>query len=314
MSRLSYSPAVAILLATYNGADRLREQLDSYLTQSYPPQAILISDDGSTDATPRIVRDFIAAHPGVAITLYDGPRRGAAGNFLSLLQRVPETIDIVAFSDQDDVWLPHKIERGVLALRQAETMGAPLLYCGRSWECDDNLGNKRLSRGLKRAAGFGHALVQNVAAGNTMMLNRAALRLTQQASAEAREVVVHDWWLYQIISGAGGRIIFDHEPLLLYRQHGGNLIGANRGLRAKTARLSTLLSGGFRRWNTINIRALQASRERLTPENRSILDRFASDRDRRLLHRLAMPRRIGLYRQGLQGSLSLYLAALLGRI
>lgn len=307
-------PSVAILLATYNGSARLREQLDSYLAQTCLPTAIVISDDGSVDGTRQVVEAFIAANPGIEITLHDGPGCGAAANFLSLLQRVPEGTEIIAFSDQDDVWLPQKIERGVQALSEAGQGGGPLLYCGCSWECDEDLGNRQLSRRLKVPAGFRHALVQNVAAGNTMMLNRAALQLVQDASKEVTEVVVHDWWLYQIISGAGGQVIFDAAPHLLYRQHDGNLIGANRGLRAKTKRLIWLLSGGFRRWNTINIRALDASRDRLTPENRQKLDLFATNRDRSVLVRLMMLRRLGLYRQGIQGSLSLYLAALLRRI
>ncbi len=307
-------PSVAILLATYNGSARLREQLDSYLAQTCLPTSIVISDDGSVDGTRQIAEAFIAANPGMDITLHDGPGCGAAANFLSLLQRVPEGTTIVAFSDQDDVWLPQKIERGVQALSEVGQGDTPLLYCGCSWECDEDLGNRHLSRKLKVPAGFRHALVQNVAAGNTMMLNRAALQLVRDASREVAEVVVHDWWLYQIISGAGGRIIFDAAPHLLYRQHDGNLIGANRGLRAKMRRLSWLLSGGFRSWNTINIRALEASRDRLTPENRQKLDHFARNRDRSVLVRLMMLRKLGLYRQGVHGSLSLYLAALLGRI
>jgi hypothetical protein len=189
-----------------------------------------------------------------------------------------------------------------------------LLYGGCSWECDENLKDRRLSRGLKRPAGFRHALVQNVAAGNTMMLNRAALGLVQKACAEVSEVVMHDWWLYQIVTGAGGQVLFDHEPHLLYRQHSSNLIGANRGLRAKGKRLRLLLSGKFRLWNTVNIRALQASKDRLTPENRRVLERFSKERNGPLLMRLRMLRGLGLYRHGIQGTLSLYLATVLGRI
>ena len=321
---------VAILLATYNGARYgariLQEQLDSYLRQSHPPALLLVSDDGSKDDTRAILADFARAHPELPVTVLDGPQMGAAQNFLSLLRQVPDWVDVVALSDQDDVWLPDKLRRGVRALCQApepvgEPVGEPvtgsgncLLYCGRSWECDDKLDNLNLSRGLKRPASFRHALVQNVAGGNTMMLNRAALRLCQAASLEARKIVVHDWWIYQIITGVGGAVIFDDAPLLLYRQHDGNLIGANRGFNAKKTRLRMLVSGRFRRWNTMNIKALTASADRLTPENRKLLDMFAQERNRSFLHRVGLIWRAGLYRQGLQGSVSLYLAALLRRI
>ena len=313
-SEASY-PRVAVLLATYNGAAALRAQLDSFAAQSHPPVLLLVSDDGSRDDSCGIVKGFAGANPQIRVDLGTGPCRGAAQNFLSLLRRVPDDIDIVALSDQDDVWLPDKLRRGVRALSNSGPgTRTCLLYCGRSWECDADLGNRRLSRGAKRPASFRHALVQNLAGGNTMMLNRAALDLCRAASPEARKLVVHDWWLYQIITGTGGQVIFDDAPLLLYRQHSGNLIGANRGLEAKKKRLSMLFSGRFRRWNTINIKALTASAHRLTPENRALLEMFARDRDGTLWQRVSMIRRAGLYRQGLQGSLSLYLAALLRRV
>lgn len=307
-------PRVAILLASCNGAALLREQLDSLATQTYRPGLILVSDDGSTDGTCDIVRSFAAAHPDLDVVLRDGPRRGAAQNFLSLLRHVPDEVDIAAFSDQDDVWLPEKLARGVAALGALDGAREVALYCGRSWECDAQLSRKSLSRGLLRPACFRHALVQNVAAGNTMMMNRATLDLVQAISGETGPVVVHDWWLYQVVSGVGGRVIFDPEPLLLYRQHDRNLIGANRGAKAKGRRLRMMLSGEFRTWNNINIRALRAVRHRLTPENRHVLDTFAEGRNGPVLTRLATLRRTGLYRQGIQGRASLWLAALLRRM
>lgn len=310
----SPTPKVAILLATYNGAPGLPAQLESYVAQSYPPALILVSDDGSRDTTSEIVHEFARTHPELNVQFVPGPRMGAAQNFLSLLRRVPAWIDHVALSDQDDVWLPDKLRRGVKALREVSDQAEPVLYCGRTWECDAGLGNKRLSRGLRRPATFRNALVQNLAGGNTMMLNRAALDLLQAASHEARKLVVHDWWIYQILTGVGGTVLFDDVPLLYYRQHDGNLIGANRGFGAKTRRLSMVLSGRFRRWNTVNIKALSASAHRFTAENRSILKSFAEERDRSVWRRLSMVWRTGLYRQGLQGNLSLYFAALLRRI
>ena len=161
---------------------------------------------------------------------------------------------------------------------------------------------------------FRHALVQNIAGGNTMILNTAGWRLVRAAAAEARRVVVHDWWIYQIVSGAGGRVLFDREPGLLYRQHGGNMIGANRGAGARLRRLRALLSGRFRRWTSVNLVALRASAHRLSPGNRALVEALAEGRRQGLFGRLRMLRRTGLYRQGPAGRLSLLLAALLGRL
>ena len=310
----STEPKVAILLATYNGAAGLPAQLQSYVIQSVPPVLILVSDDGSRDDTRQIVTRFAAENPQIDVQLVDGPRLGAAQNFLSLLRRVPDWIDVVSLSDQDDVWLPDKIRRGLRALSDHPHPDQCLLYCGRTWECDADLGHKRLSRGMRRPATFRHALVQNLAGGNTMMLNRPTLELLQAVSHEARKLVVHDWWIYQVITGVGGQVIFDDAPLLYYRQHENNLIGANRGFGAKTKRLSMVMSGRFRRWNTVNIKALGASASRFTAENQAILRSFSEGRNLSVLRRVAMIWQTGLYRQGLQGNLSLYFAALLRRM
>lgn len=147
-----------------------------------------------------------------------------------------------------------------------------------------------------------------------MMLNRAGIDLVRDAAAEAGRVVVHDWWIYQVISGVGGTVIFDEVPLLLYRQHGGNQIGANAGVAAKLRRLRWMLGGRFRRWNAINLAALRASAHLFTPENQAIIADFARLQRAGLLERLTILRRLRLYRQGLEGTLALWLAAVLGRI
>lgn len=304
-------PRVGVLLATYNGARYLAAQLDSYAAQSLRPAILMVSDDGSTDETREIVQRFAAANPDIPVRMLDGPRRGPAANFLSLLRSVPAGIDLVAVSDQDDVWLPHKLARGARALRG---LAGPALSCGRTWVCDATLSKRQHSRLPLRDPGFRHALVQNIAGGNTMMLNRPALELLQAASAEPSDLVVHDWWIYQIVSGAGGTVVFDPAPLLLYRQHGQNLIGANHGLAAQAKRLWLMLNGRFREWNETNLRALAASAHRLTPENRAILEGFAAMRMAPVWRRIAMLRQLGLYRQGLPGSASLWVAALLGKL
>lgn len=306
-------PAVAILLATYNGAAVLPEQLASYRAQTLRPALVLVGDDGSQDGTQEVLDAFAAAHPDLPVQRVAGPGRGPAANFRALFARVPAGIDLAAISDQDDVWLPEKLARAAAALA-AVPDGEPALYGAATVICDAALAPRGVSRRLRCPTGFRHALVQNFAGGNTMVLNRAALDLVRAAAAEAPVPVLHDWWLYQIVAGAGGRILYDPEPVLLYRQHAGNLIGANTGLAAQLRRLRMMLAGDFRRWNAENIAALAASAHRLTPENRALLAGFAALRDRALPGRLAMLWRLGLYRQDLAGRLSLWLAALLGRI
>jgi glycosyltransferase involved in cell wall biosynthesis len=314
------APKIAVLLASYNGGANLRAQLDSYLAQTLLPALLIVSDDGSQDDSRAVVADFAARHAELPLQLLEGPRQGAAQNFLHLLRAVPDQIDMVAFSDQDDVWLPEKLARGAAKLHAAalDASQTPGIVLGTTLVCDSDLGHPRRSVLPKRPAGFRHALVQNIAGGNTMLLNRAATALLQACAADvqsaAQALVVHDWWVYQIITGCGGQVLFDPEPGLLYRQHSGNLIGANVGVRAKVVRLKLMILGRFQEWNGLNIRALSLSEWRFTPQNRQLLADFTALRQAGFYRRLWLLHKAGLYRQGLQGRLSLWLAAALGKI
>ncbi|MDD1611496.1 MAG: hypothetical protein LUO95_13210 [Methylococcaceae bacterium] len=142
----------------------------------------------------------------------------------------------VAFCDQDDVWQANKIERAVSML--AAMSDRPALYCSRLEIVDEQLHTLNLSIS-PRKIGFGNALVENIAVGCTMVLNRKAIELLCQ-QALPNTVYVHDWWCYLVIS-CFGEIIFDDHALIKYRQHGGNVIGAATNslgvLKRKFARL-----------------------------------------------------------------------------
>ncbi|MGY9045535.1 hypothetical protein P775_06840 [Puniceibacterium antarcticum] len=308
------APHIGILMAVYNGGRHLREQLDSIALQDHRDWQVLASDDGSTDGSDSELDRFAVAHQ---LTRMEGPRRGnSADNFLSLIRRAGDHLlegAWISFCDQDDVWLPDKLSRGVAALYDLPK-GRPGLYCSRTWITDETLTTRRLSRPRPRPTGFRNALVQNIASGNTILLNPAAAALVRAAAAEVKEVVVHDWWLYQIVTGAGGWVAHDDAPSLLYRQHGVNQIGANDTTWARLWRIYQLLRGDFRKWNRINIAALTASAHRLTPQNRARLERFAKVHNSGLWGRLSGLARLGLYRQNHASTIALWVSALLGRL
>ncbi len=305
---------VTVLLALHQGAAHLEAQLASLWAQEGGAPGLLVSDDGSTDDGPAIVRRHAGERRDVR--LIDGPLRGAAANFLHLMRAVEPGTPFVALSDQDDVWLPDKTARALAALA-AVPEGVPAVHCGRTSICDADGRVRRRSVLHARPPSFRNALVQSLAGGNTMTLNRAALDLVRAASVEAEGaggIVVHDWWIYQIVSGAGGRMIYDPEPLLLYRQHGANAIGENTTAAALARRAAMVLGGRFRAWSEINLRALGASRHRLTPDARDALDAFAALRGAPPRRRPAAFRRAGLHRQTRVGDAALRMAALLGRL
>lgn len=289
-------PHVQILLATYNGARYLGAQLDSLTRQSHDAWSLAISDDGSTDHTPAIIDRFAAAHGGRLSARVAGPQRGFAQNFLSLLRIADRSAAYVAFCDQDDVWLPPKLSRALDALGQDDP-GRPAMYCGRSYHCDAELRVLRPSPAFARGPGFRNALWQNIGGGNTIVLNASARDLLAEASGAAQDIISHDWWMYQMISGAGGRVHYDARPHLLYRQHDANAVGARQGLRARMARASRLSDGVFRRWTDGNLATLRSSRDALTPEARTILDRYMDLRAGPAAKRPRALARLGLYRQ-----------------
>jgi len=298
-----------ILLATYNGGNVVQAQLDSLVAQSEVNWHLRISDDGSTDDTKTILQRFADSHPG-QVTLNNGPQTGFVANFLSLLTGSDIAAPWVAFCDQDDVWLPHKLERATawLATQDPET---PALYCGRNWVCDADLTKLHLSPLFDRPPRFANALVENIATGNTVVLNRAARDLAVKCAPHAEQVFAHDWWIYQLVTGAGGQVFFDPEPGVLYRQHDANQVGHGRQLR----HVPQVLAGHFADRVGRNIAALDPVAHVLTPHNQQILRTFTAARSAPgPLRRMLALRRSGAYRQSARGQLGLTVAMGLGRV
>lgn len=304
-------PHIAILMATMNGADFLPAQLASIADQTHTNWSLWISDDGSTDDTRAQILAFKDRCAHNAVHVIDGPQKGAIHNFMSLVCNADIDADMVAFSDQDDVWLPDRLARSLTHI-PASTEG-PALYGARTAIVDQHQNQTGLSPLFTRPPCFSNALVQSLAGGNTMLFNRAAHRLICQAGREI-DVVAHDWWVYLLISGAGGQVVYDATPTVLYRQHQHNLIGSNSGYRAQLARMNGVLRNRFRNWNARNIAALYANQSLLTQENAALLKAFETARTMKGLKAVNEIEKLGIYRQTSAGNKSLKLAAALGKI
>ncbi|MCC5973038.1 MAG: glycosyltransferase [Rubellimicrobium sp.] len=310
-----------ILMATCNGAAFLPAQLASIAAQNHPDWSLIARDDGSTDATPGILADFARAHPGRDIRLIRGRGgAGSAGNFLSLLADPDLPEGFVAFADQDDVWLPDKIARGLALLARAQVMAGaarPAVYASRTILADAALRPQRLSTLHRRPPAFGNALVQNVLGGNTILLDPAAAALMRASCAAAlgRDVPFHDWWVYQVVTGAGGIAINDAAPGLLYRQHGANALGAHRGLSGGRTRLGMIRNSLYSSWIDRNLAALAQVRDLLDPAGRARLEGFAALRQEpRGITRARGLRPLGIHRQTRSGDLILQGLALAGKL
>jgi glycosyltransferase involved in cell wall biosynthesis len=297
-------------MCTYNGATYLRAQLDSFGEQTYKNWRLIVSDDGSTDDTIKILEEYRQRWGSEKIEIRRGPNQGFCQNFLSLAIDPAIRSDFFAFSDQDDVWLPEKLE---VALATIDSNSAiPFLYCGRTSYVKDDLQPYAHSPLLAFPGTFRNALVQSMAGGNTMVFNRSAKRLLEAAGR--LNPVSHDWWLYQLVSGSGGRIYYDPNSHVLYRQHPRALVGGNSTLWNKFERVGMLMQGRFKNWTDQNLKALVAAKPLLTHDSLQILELFIKLRHSTIKNRFRMLEVCGLYRQTWRGTVSLIFAALTNKL
>jgi glycosyltransferase involved in cell wall biosynthesis len=305
------APHVAILMCTKDGAAFIDDQLKSIADQTHENWTLIVSDDGSSDGTVTKIERFAEAHPQKT-TIREGPGKSVCANFLSLANDPKIDADYFAFSDQDDIWRPDKLHRALTWLT-AVPAEVPGLYCARTELVTIDGRSYGFSPLFTRPPAFQNALVQSLAGGNTMVFNRAAKKILEEAATTF--VVLHDWWIYQLVSAAGGVVHYDPQPTLKYRQHPNSLIGSNLGWRARSIRIHMMFRGRFRNWNAMNIAVLQRLPAHLLQRNnREILALFANARRTSLPKRLYYLRQSGVYRQTFLGNLGLLVATILNRV
>lgn len=257
---------LTVLLPVRNGARFLPGQLRSLAQQELLPDRLIVSDDRSDDASLTIVREFARRAP-FDVDIIRGSGNGLACNVHRLLRNAPD--GRVAFCDQDDVWLPHRLRD---ACRSLDTASGPAIGLCARVVTDEVLGHRYLET-PPSSASFANALVQNCAPANATVLNAEAAMTIRRALPDPH--AMHpwpDWWIYAVITGAGGHVIGDARAGLLYRQHDGNLIGARCGMAEMLRRLKHLFDGSYGKRLRIHLRALDQSREHLTPASRHKLD------------------------------------------
>lgn len=306
-------PRVSVLLATRNGAAFLPKQLESIARSEGVDWRVWASDDGSTDRTLDILAAARDRWSRGRLTVVPGPRAGTSANFAALLCRPEVEGDCFAFADQDDEWEPAKLSRAARWLATVPET-TPALYCSRARLVDRDGRELGLSPLFVRPPAFANALTQNLASGNTMVVNRAARDLLVATAESMCEAAAHDWWAYLIVTGVGGVVRYDREPMVRYRQHGGNQIGGAVGVLGRAANGAEMIRGRFHDWNTRNLSALARVSDRLTPEHRRTLEAFAATRNGTVFARVAALARSGVYRQTIRGNALIGLSAVFNRL
>jgi glycosyltransferase involved in cell wall biosynthesis len=260
---------VAILLSTYNGDRYLDEYLHSLNEQDWRDLTLIVRDDGSSDNTlPILKRNQEISELSFQI-LPSAVHLGAAQSYLRLLDEAGDGFDYYAFGDQDDIWLPGKITRAVNKLSPLSE-DFPCLYCSRHEYVDEKLNHLQWSR-IPQCIGFGNAIVENVATGCTVLINKSARKII--LSSLPRKVLMHDWWFYLTVS-CFGQIVFDDYSGIQYRQHSSNAIGAATtfadDLGRRVRRFFRSDGGIFRFSNQVN-EFLESFGNTITEEQRRIL-------------------------------------------
>lgn len=269
------TPLISIALATYNGARFLREQLDSIYAQTWPNMEVVAGDDGSSDDTVAILEEYRQSR-GLRYEV-NGRNLGFLSNFENILSRCRG--EFIALADQDDVWLPEKLERLV-----AEIGDASLIYTDASlidengWEV---AGSLIATSGVRPISGrdFGYFLCNSCVTGCTVLFRRALL---ESALPIPECETYHDWWLALVASRHGG-VRYLPERLVRYRQHGANQAGATRKsglisrLRAHLGAETKRLKGAYYRLLRERGTNLPALRDRLLlqPEEITLLHDMA---------------------------------------
>lgn len=258
-------PAISICMATYNGEQFLKPQLESILAQSNQDWQLLIRDDGSDDNTMRIVEDYAERLPGkIRLVTDNGSRLGASLNFGKLLEYADT--EYIMFSDQDDIWLPNKIEMTLNAMKATERIypDKPILIHTDLQVMDSELNTIANSmwsyQKLFPEAGddLNRIMAQNVVTGCTVMINKRARAVSIPVPGEA---IMYDWWLALNVC-RHGKIVYVSIPSILYRQHSRNWIGAQKARKInilhflkKLCHIKKLLSAHYRMLKRFDPRA-----------------------------------------------------------
>ena len=200
----------------YDGYEFINRQLQSIFDQTHKNFIIFVTDDNSKDKFSLEKLNINERNKEKVRVRFRNKNIGYAQNFLNALVSIDDYFDYYAFSDQDDIWHREKLEKAINSLeeynhKQANLYGSRTELIGLSEEI--KLGK---SIEFKKSPSFHNSLTQNMFGGNTMVFNRNAFDLIC-ASNINQKIIAHDWWCYQIISGAGGNIFYDKNIYLKYR-------------------------------------------------------------------------------------------------
>ena len=242
---MSSPPKVLVILASYNGAAWLQEQLDSIHAQENVETVLLIGDDGSSDGS-RMLLDAAAAGRNIRVVFWERPSGSAGANFRRLYREADlYSVDYVALADQDDVWHSHKLSNAITALRENEAQG---YSCAVRSFWPDGTGKVLAQCPVTRTGDF---LFEGGGQGCTFVVTAALFRRVKDFCVDqfalCEQFHYHDWLIYLLARTWSMPWHFDQQPWMAYRQHSGNEIGSRGNLQAISKRLALIKNGWYRK-------------------------------------------------------------------
>lgn len=272
---------ITVVMTAYNGEKYIREQIDSILHGSFTDFEIHVCDDGSTDRTREIIAD-VAMRDSRVTPFFNEKNKGVIRNFLEGAANAESPY--IMFSDQDDVWLADKLSKSLQEIKKQEKkwgQDVPLVVFADAKVVDGNL--NELAPSFHRAGhlntkkiDLAHLLMENKLIGCTMIMNRAMAELLK-GELPVKDMRMHDWWI-GLIGAALGKVVYLPEPLLLYRQHGNNIVGS----KSFTGYIKKRLASLKKQKQILKATERQAQAflsvygSRLSPQNQTVIKQFAT--------------------------------------
>lgn len=298
---------VNVLLSSYNGEKYITEQLESILNQTYPDINIYVRDDGSSDKTVDILRQY---EKEGKIHLEIGQNLGFIKSFQWLIANGGEA-DYYAFADQDDVWFENKIQMAVDMLRKTDPK-IPVLYFSNYDFYDGEMNFISHRKGKKPNISFVNSLVDCVSLGFNSVFNHQAKVMV--ANDMPQKSTGHDWWMYMVCAGMG-KVIYDERATVKYRRHGNNVSGEGHNfIKFQIWRFKKFFINNYFRHIREQLKEYASIYgNRLKQEDKKALDCFTKDgfHPGNVLHKVFYPAKL---RQGLLDELFIRFIFLIGKL
>lgn len=299
---------IGIIMATYNGEKYLKEQIESILSNTCTEWHLSIYDDGSTDHTFSIIKEYEKKYPDKITGYKNKENLGVKHNFLNAIKN--EAYEYVMFCDQDDVWLPDKIGITYQKMLEAQNKNPsiPITIFTDAKLVDEKLNvlyNSyfRTSNLDVKKVDLSHILMENKLIGCTVMINKEVIQ-NLKIPVSLR---MHDWWI-AILTSSFGKIEFLDQPTILYRQHAANVIGGQDKVSYIKNRLSSLKKQKevLRLTQDQAMQFYELYKGTLSDKNRYLIKQFAELNKRNWLMRRYIILKYGYLKTGLVRNMGVF--------